>query len=247
MNRRTGARWGALLVLVSASLASAACGSASIASKPAGAIPPFPADADPCAAYCLVWVPPVYRDVPEVIPGCGKCVDVTLPATKVVYEEVCKPGCYQTRQIPDRCRHNAIVQVSPPHEEWVPVACGATGPCGCSDAETCWKRVVIPGDYKVCETVETEKGIQYCAFTPPEREVVAKTVRCDVKHSQYVPAEAKVCWHKECIVPGHYEWKVRYDCATPMMPPLKTTCVPCSGCGCVPCDRGDFTACPPKD
>jgi hypothetical protein len=234
-SRRRHGPWG-LLVLVAAAFAAAGCGSGGVRPNDPShaALPPYPADADPCAAYCLVWVPPVYRDVPKLCPCPGHTVKETIPEQKVVFEEVCKPGCYETREIPDRCRHSAIVQVSPSREEWLPVSC--PGGCPCEPGQgNCWKRVVLPPEYKVCETTQTEKGVQYCAFTPPEREVVAKTVRCDVTHTRYVPADYSVTYVKELVTAGHYEWQVRYDCAEPMLPPIKKVCVPKTGCGCVPC------------
>src|SRR5947207_14292415 len=32
--------------------------------------PPYPDDPDPCAAYCLCWVPPTCRDVPRLVCCC---------------------------------------------------------------------------------------------------------------------------------------------------------------------------------
>ena len=231
MDRRSHRPWGLLALVAAAFTVAGCCGSGGTSHRSCGdpgALPPFPVDADPCAAYCLVWVPPVYRDVPTYCPKPGCEVTERVPMEKVVFEEVCKPGCYTPHQTPDRCRRNAIVQVGPSREEWVQVSCPG-GACCDPGRGDCWKRIVHPPEYKVCETCETEKGISYCTYCPPEREVVAKTVRCDIERTRYIPADLEIVWKKECMVPGHYEWQVRYDCTDAALPAPKRTCVPMCG------------------
>lgn len=214
MNDRTiGARLGSFLVLAAASLASAACSSGPSSGSSSSGKPPFPADADPAAAYCLVYVPPVYRDVPCLVP-CrdGRVCKESVKAEKVVFEEVCEPGCYEDRKVPDRCRKTAIVEACPARDEWRPVSCG--GGCSAPNGD-CWKRVVVPPRYQICEATETEKGFTYCAFTPPQYGVVARTTTVDEPRYHYDPAEYRVEWKKELFTPGHYEWQRRYDCTDP--------------------------------
>jgi hypothetical protein len=180
--------------------------------------PPFPVEDDPCASYCLVWVPPVYRDVPCVEPGCGKWRTEKVMKEKLDFIEVCKPGKYTQHCVPDQCRHENFVQVTPAKDEWKKVCC----PCSC---EECWQKVKIPPKYKVCKKCETDQGFTYCSFCPPEYDVVpCKTRVCEEKQV-YCPAVPKVTYRKEVYAPGHWEWQKRYDCVVPKTCPEKKLCV----------------------
>lgn len=215
-----------------------------------GAKPPFPSDPDPCAAYCLHWVPPVYREVPKFVPGCGKVVTKNVPVERVEFCEVCKPGVCKTVCVPDQCRRYGAVEVEPARDEWVKVNC--PDPCtGC--CEDCWKVVRVPPKYKWCEKCETEKGFAYCYTTPPEYDVVAKTVRTCEQVPQYVPSPGKVVMVQELFSPGHWEWQKRYDCRDCRTCPKPPDCAPMGApCPCEPAlydapampVRGDFRRCP---
>jgi hypothetical protein len=223
--------------------------------------PPFPVeDDDPCASYCLVWVPPAYRDVPCVVKtknACSVWKDVCVE--KTVYTEVVKPAEVKQVCVPDTCRNTAIVQVKPAHDEWVCVKCrDCTASCCGQD---CWKKVHVPPQYDWCEKHETEKGFTYCVETPPEYGVIAEVKTCPEQRCKYVPAQYGVEWRRECYAAGHWEWQKRY---CPECPPkcLKAVCgPPPSGPCCEPCPpacpppapacgcsrRASFSSCPHKD
>ena len=229
--RQTFVRGLTIFLGAAALLATAGCASSK------GPRPPFPSDPDACAAYCLKWVEPVYRDVPVVSGPCGKCVTQKVRVERVEFDEVVKPGCYETRRTPDRCRQFGAVEVEPARDEWVRVACN--DPCGCGVNKDCYKPVRIPPKYKWCEKTETEKGIAYCAFTPPEYAIVPRTVtKCETVE-RYVPADPKVTYRKELFEPGHWVWEKRYDCPSCE----KKACPPRPNCA--PC--GDFRRCPSAD
>src|SRR6187397_2261779 len=98
-------RWAVALGGVAA-LATAGCSS--------GRAPaPYPTDPDPCASYCLKWVPPVYRPTAKLTPSCGKTVTCKVPVQKVEFCEVCRPGRYEQRCVADQCRRYGAVQVEP--------------------------------------------------------------------------------------------------------------------------------------
>jgi hypothetical protein len=223
-------------------LSASACASSRTPMKP-----PFPTDPDPCASYCLVWVPPEYREVPRVVPCEGKIVTEKVCRSRVELEETCTPGHYEARRSPDVCRQWAIVEAEPARTEWRTVKC-CDEKNGC-----CYKPVEIPAQYKVCERRETEKGIEYCAFTPPEYDVkpVVKHDALSVPH--YVPGEAKVVYDKQLFAEGHWEWKVKYcGCQPPKKdcpkPPVCAPQPPAGGCGCgapaTPPRQGDFSYAP---
>lgn len=209
---------------------------------------PFPADPDPCAAYCPKWVPPVYRSVPKLCVGPSKTCVENVTVKRVEFCETCKPGVCETRCVPDQCRQYGAVEVEPARNEWVQVKC--PDPCGCG-GECCWKQVRVPPKYKWCPKCETEEGFTYCAFTPPEYDVVPVTVtRCE-KVKRYVPPSFKVVWQQDLYEPGHWTWVRRYDCPECPPCPSKPDCAPMGApCG-APCApqgppiRGDFRSCPP--
>ncbi len=237
--RKHGAR-SVLAGLALATAASAFGGCAS--SKPPR--PPFPTDDDPCAAYCLVWVPPTYRDVPCLVQrddGGARWRDVCVE--KTVYREVEKPAEYVQRDIPDECRAYGIVQTTPAREEWVCVKCrDCTSDCN----EDCWKKVRIPPQYEWCQKHETKDGWSYCAFTPPEYGIVAETVTCTEKRCDYVPPSYEVAHKREVYEPGHWEWQKKY-CAEEPAKCLKAVCAPCDSCPPASKGRASFANCPGKD
>jgi hypothetical protein len=206
--------------------------------------PPFPTDPDPCASYCLVWVPPVYRDVPKLVcekPSCTKGVNVCYDRTRFTSVEV--PGCYTEKCVPDECRTYAIVQATPARVDWQEVEC--EDGCG-RDVDCCWKPVRTPPTFEVCEKVETDLGYEYCAFTPPQHKIVATTERCVERVEKYVPPEYRVQYVKELYSPGRYEWQMRY--CDEVKRQEKVVCAPCTSCArCPKGQRAGFEYCPPKD
>ena len=218
-------RFGTLSALAAAAaLVTAGCSSGGRPPRP-----PFPVDDDPCASYCAVWVPPVYRDVPVVQPGCGKYKCEKVQKEQLDFVEVCKPAKYTPKCVPDKCRHENFVQVTPGRDDWKKVCC----PCSCED---CYRKVHVPPKYKLCERCETDQGFTYCSFCPPEYDVVPKKCRVCEDKQVYCPPEFKVAYRKELYAPGHWEWQKRYDCTFPKACPAKKLCVP-------PCAEPDF--CPP--
>jgi len=213
-------RWAALAALV-VGLVSAGCSSGGRGP----ARPPLPTNADPCSTYCLVYVPPVYRDVQRVVACCPpstKCVPV--PVKQIVFEEHVKPGCYTEKRTPCRCREEVVIQETPGYQGWRQVEC-----CG---EECCFQSVKVPPTYKLCEKTVTDGGVAYCAFTPPQYEVVAKTVTtCGVKEV-FVPGKYQVVADREIFQDGRYEWRRRTDCergapiCTPCVRPAPSTCRP---------------------
>ena len=116
--------------------------------------PPFPVGAGDCETYCLVWVPPTYRDVPDVVcckPGCVR--QETRCVRKVEFDEVCKPESYTPKCAPCQTRQEAVVQCSPGSDRWVPTKC----PCTCGE---CWRHERVPPTYKICDKTVTEAGIK---------------------------------------------------------------------------------------
>lgn len=241
--------FGALL----SAAALAGCSSGGGAARPA-----FPADPDPCAAYCLKWVPPVYRDVPRVCrtkPPEIRSYEVCTLETR--FREVCTPGTCRTVTVPDECQMYNIVQATPARQEWRQVEC-----CDCAgcEVEDCWKRVRVPPTYAVCPRCETKEGYSYCVETPPTYSVVTEQVpRKDVK-CEYVPAEYDVKMDREVYVPGHWQWEKRFcpECE-PECPPPAGFCAPSPTptAGCAPCqaragavrrlDRPTWGRCPSAD
>ena len=245
--------WAVLSTVLAATVGLAA-GGCSSGPRPGSAAAPYPTDPDPCATYCMVWVPPTYRDVPRVVPGCGGTTCETVCRKKVDLVETCTPGHYESKCTPDQCRRWAIVEAEPAHTEWKKVKCCT--PCGTAPG-CCFQPVEVPAQFKVCEKHETEKGIEYCTFTPPEYDVKAVCKTEKMKFSHYVPAEAKVVYDKELFQAGHWEWQKRYcgcekakpDCPRPPVcapqPPADGGGCGCGGAGVA--HRGDFGYAPPAN
>jgi hypothetical protein len=189
--------------------------------------PPYPVGAGTCDTYCLVWVPPVYRDVPKVV--CCKPGGVTqekVCVRKTEFDEVCRPGCYEPKRTPDRCRTEEVaVQCAPGSDRWVPTNC----PCDCGE---CFRHERIPPRYRLCDKKVTEKGVEYCAYTPPEYDVVPRVKRVVETQDVYRPAEFGVTWEKELFQCGHWEWR-KTDCRQPA-PPCVAPRAPRPGFGCCP-------------
>jgi hypothetical protein len=227
--------------------AAAAFVSAGCSSGGAGR-PPYPTDPDPCASYCLKWVPPVYRPTPKFCAAPGKVVTRNVPVEKVVFQEVCRPGRCETKCVPDQCRRYGAVEVQPARTEWVKVKC--KDPCTCCE-EDCWKAVRVPPKFAWCEKCEVEKGFEYCSWTPPEYDVVARTVRSCEKVPTYIPGGATAVMVPELYTPGHWVWEKRYDCRECKTCPPPPNCAPMGApCDVDPCGpdtyapgipvRGDF-------
>ena len=163
---------------------------------------PFPVGADDCSVYCRVWVPPTYRCVPDVVQCKPGHVDRDIICTqKVEFQEVCRPGCYEPKRSPCRChKEEAYVQCSKGSDRWVPTTCG----CSCQD---CYRHERIPPSYKLCEKTVTDKGVEYCAYHPPEYDVVPKVKRVKECVDVYKPAEFAVRWKQELFQEGRWEWR----------------------------------------
>jgi hypothetical protein len=214
---------------------------------------PYPIDPDTSKAYCLVWVPPTYRDVPTVVKCREGCVEYKPVWRKDVrFEEVCRPGPVVRVCEPDSCRDVQVVQTQPPHLEWQPTCC--PGP----DSECCYRPVPVPGTQIVCDKTVTDEGIRYCYRKPPEYEVVAHEVRTCVPMAEYRPADYGVVWQKELFQPGRWEWQERSGCACPPKgcpPPAVCAPAPCApppaAPACGPCGgmprKGDFSYAPPQN
>ena len=186
--------------------------------------PPFPAGAENCSTYCLVWVPPVYRDVPEVVPCKPGCVKVeTVCVRKTEFDEVCRPGRYEKKCSPCTTHQEAVVQATPGSDRWVKTKCG----CSCDE---CYRHERIPPTYKICDKTVTDAGVEYCAYQEPEYDVVPRVKICKEKRETYQPAEYGVKWRQELFQAGHWQWEKR-NCDTPKCAP-KPTYVPKPACGC---------------
>jgi hypothetical protein len=197
--------------------------------------PRYPDDPDPCATYCLVWVPPTYRDVPKLV--CCQpetCGTERFFRRKIDFEEVCTPPCYEKKCTPCRTHTEEVVEATPARREWIKTSC-----CGCDGAE-CYKPVVCPPTYKMCEKTVTEQGVEYCAYKPPQYDIVEHVSTVCVDRPVHNPGEYKVQWCKEEFQPGHWEWRRTMHCDCP-------TCPPKPNCGCGPSRRGDFSSAPAKD
>lgn len=168
---------------------------------------PYPQDPDLASTYCLKYLPPTYRSVPKLV-ECSPskvCQECTW-RKEVTFEETCKPGCYETKCSPCRTRKSVEVVVTPGRTEWV------KAPCACEKDGCCYKAVEVPARTRCCEVTETEKGLEYCAFKPPEYDVVQKTRIVSVPRPVYKPAEYRVQWQREEFMPGQWVWTKRDDC-----------------------------------
>jgi hypothetical protein len=179
-------------------------------------------------------VPETYRNVPRVVEtDPGTCREEKICRKKIDFEEVCVPGSYEGRSSPDICRRYALVEASPARTDWVKVKC-----CGANTA-CCYRPVDVPPSYKVCEKTETEEGIEYCAFTPPQYDIVQRDRYEVISRPVYTPAQYGVVYEKQLFDSGHYEWQKRYTgCSAPRSDCPKATCTPTpcgpSGGGSVP-------------
>lgn len=197
--------------------------------------PPYPTDPDPCAAYCLVWVPQTYREVPTLVeckPSCTDCKSVW--AKQINFCETCTPSHYEPRCRPDVCREYGVVEVTPGYTDWESVeCCPAPGVCG---KPCCYRPVKRPPTYKVCKKTETEQGIEYCAYTPPEYEVYRYDTLVGMCAPVHSPAEYKVAYKQELFENGHYAWIKRdCGCAPARTEPPKCVCTPQPVAGCGSC------------
>lgn len=174
----------------------------------------YPVDPDPSSTYCLKYLPPTYREVPTLV-QCkpAKVCQECSWRKEITFDEVCTPGSYEKKCTPCRTKKSVEVVVEPARTEWV------KAPCACEKDGCCFKPVTIPARTKCCDVTETEKGLEYCAFTPPQYSVVQKTRIVAVPTPVYKPAQYDVRWQKEEFMPGRWVWTKRDDC-----------CPPC-GCG----------------
>ena len=117
----------------------------------------LPDNPDLCATYCKEWVPPVYRKVP-VLKQCapGRIVDVPYTARRTVVENVqIRPRCVANRAGCGTSCEESLVQVKPGGYRW-----------GQTDSG-CWKNEYCCPEYKWCNRVVSEEGIEYCVERPP--------------------------------------------------------------------------------
>ena len=199
--------------------------------------PPFPAGAEDCSTYCLVWVPPVYRDVPQVVPCKPACLKVeTVCVRKTEFDEVVRPATCEKKCSPCTTHTEAVVQATPGCDRWVKTKCG----CSCDE---CYRHERIPPTYKLCDKTVTDKGVEYCAYREPEYDVVPRVKVCKEKRETYQPAEYGVVWGKELFQEGHWQWEKR-TCDKPACAP-KPTCAPKPACGCG--SRAGFESAPARD
>jgi hypothetical protein len=201
----------------------------------AGGIPgDLPADPEPCASYCKVWVPPVTRQVPYLVqvhePGV-ECVPETVREMR--YREVCvDPGGSEWKSTPDLARcEKAVVQTKPGGWLWR------------QDGD-CWKWCYEPPCYTWCDKTVTEEGIAYCAERSPTYRVEATSVPVERMRTVYTPGQYEVRYRCEVYKPGHWEWQPHKDCgdceAPAPCPDVRGPAQPCRGPvlveGCPPCN-----------
>lgn len=232
-----------LAVVVAAAVATlslAACAGSPARSSGRPAPPPFPTDPDVDASYCRVWVPPTYREVPRLVECApSRCDSEKVWRRELTFSEVCTPGSYETKTTPCRTRTEMEVQATPGRTEW------ATVDCGCAPGE-CFHPVRVPPTTCTCEKTVTEKGVSYCAFTPPTYDVAMKEKRVCVERPVYHPAEYRVVWEKQEFEAGRWEWRKRTDCAQPGCG-AKTVATPSCADPCDRARRGNFNWAPPAD
>jgi hypothetical protein len=76
----------------------------------------------------------------------------------------------------------------------------------------CWQYVHFCPEYRRCNRVTHEEGIDYCVEVPAEYETVVETVPVQRMKTVYTPAEYKVRMRQEVFVPGHWEWQATPAC-----------------------------------
>jgi hypothetical protein len=190
----------------------------------------YPSDPDKDATYCLRWEPPTYRSVPQLCECApAKVCQECSWRKEITFKEVCTPGCYEPKCSPCREHKSVEIVATPGRTEW------RKAPCACEKDGCCYKAVDIPPTTKCCEVTETEKGLEYCAFKPPQYDVVQQTRLVAVPTPVYRPAQYKVVWQKEEFMPGRWTWVKRTDC-----------CPPC-GCGPSLPPRAGFATAPGAD
>jgi hypothetical protein len=170
--------------------------------------PDLPADPEPCARYCRVWVPPVYRKVPklcQVSPECYRCEPETVQ--RIRFREVCVKPCEQVAcRTPDRRCEEAAVQVTPGGWRWKQDECG------------CWKYCYEPPCYQWCNKVVTEEGIDYCVERPPEYRTEAWWEDETCTRMRRIPPRYKIVYEEECYRPGYWQWVVQDSCTDCVCP-----------------------------
>jgi hypothetical protein len=170
-----------------------------------------------------VWVPPVYRKVPRIVPECAGCVEVPEVVERVRFAEVCvKPTEVRRIKTPDTRCEVAAVQQTPGGWKWK------------RTEGDCWKYVYEPPCYAWCNKTVGEDGIEYCAETPAEWKTVAWTERSVCMRKEPTPTRYKTVWCDEVYEPGHYEWQASGIC---------NGCVECNRCPCPEMPRNE--PCPP--
>ncbi len=216
-----------LLVLGAMALAFAGCSSGGPRYGSCAVLPPdLPNDPEPCTQYCRVWVPPVYREVPQLVQvSPRRMVEKKETTCRLRFQEVCvRPGQTKPCRTPDKRCESALVQVKPGGYKWKPDGIGACG-------NECWKYCYEAPSYRWCNKVVNEEGIEYCTDVPPEYKTVAyrePVVEC---RQECVPAQYKVEWVKELYSPGYWAWQRNKecqacDCPVPL-PPAPRTVHPC--------------------
>lgn len=209
------------------------CGPCPVPCPPCGlTATDMPKDPDPCAKYCRVWVPPVYRHVPRLEiarDGYMTSEQKTVMETRFVEREVKPARGYHVSSQPTSCTETAV-ELTPGGWRWQDAGCG------------CWKYCYTPPSYAWCSKTVKEEGISYCNEEPAEYETVAVTCPKKTCASRYVAPEYRSVWVKECVKPGHWQWVAKDDaCGTCQphrgeprtFPVAERDCRP-SGGGCTP-------------
>lgn len=180
-----------------------ACGPCGQAEGPCGPKGPpldLPQDPDPCVKYCKVWVEPVYRDVPKLVPVCGGTKNVLKDVTTTRFVTKATPGkCYGCTTPSCDCDETAV-EVCPGGYRW-------------QQQDGCWKYCYCPPKYKWCKKQIHEDGISFCMEEPTTYETVAVRNTERVCDTQYTPPTYKTVWCKELYKPGHWEWVKHQDCS----------------------------------
>lgn len=166
---------------------------------------PYPEDPSKDSTYCLKYLPPTYREVPHLVECApSKVCQECSWKKEVTFETVCTPGRYDVKTTPCRTRKTVELVVEPARTVWAKASC--------QGEKDCYKPCETPARTKCCEVTETENGLAYCAFTPPEYQVVQKTRIIPVQTPVYRPAQYRVVHRKEEFMGGRYVWVKRDDC-----------------------------------